>query len=156
MSRRRDASTNAMSRFVSSTGPSIARSAASSVYSALVATFTRVTVTVSLALPPLLLAAGPAAGDRSVRYRSVYLPVAAGLLAGRVLLVHLIRAAAQALALLTFPVLATALSAAAGLLLLLPASGAGVLLLAVVAAIAVLVGHFRQAPLKPLDSRTGD
>jgi benzoate membrane transport protein len=37
-------------------------------------------VTVSLALPPLLLAAGPAAGDRSVRYRSIYVPVAAGLL----------------------------------------------------------------------------
>jgi benzoate membrane transport protein len=37
-------------------------------------------VTVSLALPPLLLAAGPAAGERSVRYRSIYLPVAVGLL----------------------------------------------------------------------------
>jgi benzoate membrane transport protein len=37
-------------------------------------------VTVSLALPPLLLAASPAAGDRSVRYRAIYLPVAAGLL----------------------------------------------------------------------------
>jgi benzoate membrane transport protein len=37
-------------------------------------------VTVSLALPPLLLAAGPVAGDRSVRYRSIYVPVAVGLL----------------------------------------------------------------------------
>ena len=37
-------------------------------------------ITVSLALPPLLLAASPAAGDRSVRYRSIYVPVAVGLL----------------------------------------------------------------------------
>jgi benzoate membrane transport protein len=36
-------------------------------------------IAVSLALPPVLLTAGPGAGDRSVRYRSVYLPVAAGL-----------------------------------------------------------------------------
>jgi benzoate membrane transport protein len=37
-------------------------------------------ITIVLALPPILLSAGPAAGDRSIRYRSVYLPVAAGLL----------------------------------------------------------------------------
>lgn len=37
-------------------------------------------ITISLALPPILLTAGPAAGDRSVRYRSVYVPVAVGLL----------------------------------------------------------------------------
>jgi benzoate membrane transport protein len=37
-------------------------------------------VAVSLALPPVLLTAGPEAGPRSTRYRSVYLPVAAGLL----------------------------------------------------------------------------
>jgi benzoate membrane transport protein len=37
-------------------------------------------VAVSLALPPVLLTAGPEAGDRSLRYRSVFLPVAAGLL----------------------------------------------------------------------------
>jgi benzoate membrane transport protein len=37
-------------------------------------------ITVSLALPPLLLAASPAAGDRSIRYRSIYVPVAVGLL----------------------------------------------------------------------------
>jgi benzoate membrane transport protein len=36
-------------------------------------------IAVSLALPPVLLTAGPGAGDRSLRYRSVYLPVAAGL-----------------------------------------------------------------------------
>ncbi|MBA3363754.1 MAG: benzoate/H(+) symporter BenE family transporter, partial [Actinobacteria bacterium] len=37
-------------------------------------------IAVSLALPPLLLAAGPGAGERSIRYRAVYLPVATGLL----------------------------------------------------------------------------
>jgi benzoate membrane transport protein len=35
---------------------------------------------VSLALPPALLTAGPGAGPPAVRYRSVYLPAAAGLL----------------------------------------------------------------------------
>lgn len=37
-------------------------------------------VAMSLALPPLLLAAGPSAGEHPVRYRSVYVPIAAGLL----------------------------------------------------------------------------
>jgi benzoate membrane transport protein len=37
-------------------------------------------VAVSLALPPVLLTAGPEAGPPAIRYRSVYLPVAAGLL----------------------------------------------------------------------------
>lgn len=37
-------------------------------------------VAVSLALPPVLLTAGPEAGPREIRYRSVYLPVGAGLL----------------------------------------------------------------------------
>jgi benzoate membrane transport protein len=37
-------------------------------------------VAVSLALPPVLLTAGPGAGPRSLRYRSVFLPAAAGLL----------------------------------------------------------------------------
>jgi benzoate membrane transport protein len=37
-------------------------------------------ITVSLALPPVLVTAGPTAGDRSLRYRSIFLPVAGGLL----------------------------------------------------------------------------
>ena len=37
-------------------------------------------ITIVLALPPVLLSAGPAAGDRPIRYRSVYLPVVAGIL----------------------------------------------------------------------------
>jgi benzoate membrane transport protein len=36
-------------------------------------------VAVSLALPPVLLTAGPGAGERSIRYRSLFLPIAAGL-----------------------------------------------------------------------------
>lgn len=36
-------------------------------------------IVVSLALPPILLTAGPTAGDRSIRYRAAYLPIAAGL-----------------------------------------------------------------------------
>jgi benzoate membrane transport protein len=37
-------------------------------------------ISLSLALPPVLVTAGPTAGDRSLRYRSIFLPVAAGLL----------------------------------------------------------------------------
>jgi benzoate membrane transport protein len=37
-------------------------------------------ISVSLALPPVLVTAGPAAGERTLRYRSIYLPVGAGLL----------------------------------------------------------------------------
>jgi benzoate membrane transport protein len=37
-------------------------------------------IAVSLALPPVLLTAGPGAGAPSLRYRAVYLPVAAGVL----------------------------------------------------------------------------
>ncbi|MGH7541185.1 MAG: benzoate/H(+) symporter BenE family transporter [Gemmatimonadota bacterium] len=37
-------------------------------------------VAMSLALPPVLVTSGPAAGDRSLRYRSTFLPIATGLL----------------------------------------------------------------------------
>jgi benzoate membrane transport protein len=37
-------------------------------------------IAMSLALPPLLLAAGPGAGERSLRYRAVFLPAATGVL----------------------------------------------------------------------------
>jgi benzoate membrane transport protein len=56
-------------------------------------------ITVSLALPPVLVTAGPTAGDRSLRYRSVYLPVAAGLL------IAIFAATAADLAVLVPPVL---------------------------------------------------
>jgi benzoate membrane transport protein len=56
-------------------------------------------ITVSLALPPVLVTAGPAAGDRSLRYRSIYLPIAAGLL------IAIFAATATDLAVLVPPVL---------------------------------------------------
>lgn len=36
-------------------------------------------ITVSLALPPVLVTAGPTAGERSLRYRAVFPPIAAGI-----------------------------------------------------------------------------
>ena len=61
-------------------------------------------VAVSLALPPVLVTAGPSAGDRSLRYRSVFLPVAAGLV------IALFAAVATDLALLIPPVLLLAIA----------------------------------------------
>jgi benzoate membrane transport protein len=72
-------------------------------------------VAVSLALPPVLVTAGPAAGDRSLRYRSIYLPVAAGLL------IALFAGTAADLAVLIPPVL---LLAIAGLALVPALAGA--------------------------------
>lgn len=66
-------------------------------------------IAMSLALPPLLLAAGPGAGERSLRYRAVYLPVATGLL------IALFAGTATDLSVLVPPVL---LLAMAGLALL--------------------------------------
>jgi benzoate membrane transport protein len=61
-------------------------------------------VAVSLALPPVLVTAGPSAGDRSLRYRSIYPPVAAGLV------IALFAAVAADLALLIPPVLLLAIA----------------------------------------------
>jgi benzoate membrane transport protein len=61
-------------------------------------------IAVSLALPPVLLTAGPAAGARSLRYRSVYLPSAAGLL------IALFASAAANLAVLVPPTLLLAMA----------------------------------------------
>jgi benzoate membrane transport protein len=66
-------------------------------------------IAMSLALPPLLLAAGPGAGEKSLRYRAVYLPAATGLL------IALFAGTAADLAVLVPPVL---LLAMAGLALL--------------------------------------
>jgi benzoate membrane transport protein len=66
-------------------------------------------IAVSLALPPILVTAGPAAGERSQRYRSIFVPVAAGLL------IALFASTAADLAVLLPPVL---LLAIAGLALL--------------------------------------
>jgi benzoate membrane transport protein len=61
-------------------------------------------IAMSLALPPLLLAAGPGAGERSLRYRAVYLPVATGLL------IALFAGTAADLAVLVPPVLLLAMA----------------------------------------------
>ena len=71
-------------------------------------------VALSLALPPLLVTAGPGAGDRVLRYRSIYLPVVAGLV------IAVFAGTAADLAVLLPPAL---LLAVAGLALL-PALGA--------------------------------
>jgi benzoate membrane transport protein len=56
-------------------------------------------LSMSLALPPILVTAGPTAGDRSLRYRSIYVPVAVGLL------IAIFAATAADLAVLVPPVL---------------------------------------------------
>jgi benzoate membrane transport protein len=56
-------------------------------------------LSMSLALPPVLVTAGPTAGDRSLRYRSIYVPVAVGLL------IAIFAATAADLAVLVPPVL---------------------------------------------------
>jgi benzoate membrane transport protein len=61
-------------------------------------------VAVSLALPPILVTAGPAAGERSQRYRSIFLPAAAGLL------IALFASTAADLAVLLPPVLLLAIA----------------------------------------------
>lgn len=61
-------------------------------------------IAVSLALPPLLLAAGPGAGERSIRYRAVYLPAATGLL------IALFAGTAAALSVVVPPVLLLAMA----------------------------------------------
>ena len=73
-------------------------------------------VAVSLALPAVLVTAGPSAGDRALRYRSVYLPVAAGLV------IALFAAVAADLALLIPPVLLLAIAGLA----LVPALAAAI------------------------------
>jgi benzoate membrane transport protein len=69
-------------------------------------------VAVSLALPPVLVTAGPDAGERSLRYRALFLPVAAGLV------IALFATVAADLAQLIPPVLLLAIAGLA----LIPAS----------------------------------
>jgi benzoate membrane transport protein len=61
-------------------------------------------VAVSLALPPVLVTSGPSAGERSLRYRAIFLPVAAGLV------IALFAAVAADLAQLIPPVLLLAIA----------------------------------------------
>jgi benzoate membrane transport protein len=104
-------------------------------------------VTVSLALPPLLLAAGPGAGDREIRYRAVFLPIAAGLL------IAFFAGTAADIAVLMPPVL---LLTMAGLALLpaltvaLREITAGPLLLGPLFAFAIALSHMSLFDLSPL------
>ena len=103
-------------------------------------------VTLSLALPPLLLAAGPGAGERPVRYRSVYLPVAAGLL------IALFAGTAADLALLVPPVLLLTMAGLALLPALIAALreiSAGPLVLGPVIALAIALSDMSLLGLGP-------
>jgi benzoate membrane transport protein len=97
-------------------------------------------VPVSLALPPVLVTAGPTAGERSLRYRAAFLPVTAGLV------IALFAGTAPDLAVLLPPVL---LLAIAGLALLpalaaaLREIAAGPLVLGPVLAFAIALSDMR-------------
>ena len=104
-------------------------------------------VTVSLALPPLLLAASPSAGDREIRYRAAFLPIGAGLL------IALFAGTAADIAVLIPPVL---LLTMAGLALLpvltlaLREITAGPLLLGPLFAFAIALSHMTLFDLGPI------
>jgi benzoate membrane transport protein len=103
-------------------------------------------VAVSLALPPVLLTAGPEAGPSAIRYRSVYLPVAAGLL---------IALCASVAAELAVVVPSTLLLAMAGLALLAALVGAlkeivrGPLIIGPVVAFAIALSSMTLFELGP-------
>jgi benzoate membrane transport protein len=91
-------------------------------------------VAVSLALPPVLVTAGPSAGERSLRYRAVFVPVAIGLA------IALFAAVAADLALLIPPVLLLAIAGLAlvpALVAALKAISAGPLVLGPLFAFAI-------------------
>lgn len=101
-------------------------------------------VAVSLALPPVLVTAGPAAGERSLRYRAVFLPVVAGLV------IALLAALAADLALLIPPVLLLAIAGLAlvpALLAALKAISAGPLVLGPLFAFAIALSDMTIAGL---------
>jgi benzoate membrane transport protein len=103
-------------------------------------------VAVSLALPPVLVTAGPAAGERSLRYRAVFLPVAAGLV------IALLAALATDLALLIPPVLLLAIAGLAlvpALLAALKAISAGPLVLGPLFAFAIALSDMTILGLGP-------
>ena len=103
-------------------------------------------ITVSLALPPLLVAAGPAAGDRAIRYRAIYLPVVAALL------IALFANAASELAVLVPPVLLLTMAGLAllpALIAALRAIIAGPLVLGPVLAFAIALSEISLFGLGP-------
>ncbi len=95
-------------------------------------------LSMSLALPPVLVTAGPTAGDRSLRYRSIYVPVAAGLL------IAIFAATAADLAVLVPPVLLLTMAGLAlvpALAVAIREIGAGPLVLGPLFAFAIALSH---------------
>jgi benzoate membrane transport protein len=95
-------------------------------------------LSMSLALPPVLVTAGPTAGDRSLRYRSIYVPVAVGLL------IAIFAATAADLAVLVPPVLLLTMAGLAlvpALAVAIREIGAGPLVLGPLFAFAIALSH---------------
>jgi benzoate membrane transport protein len=95
-------------------------------------------ISMSLALPPVLVTAGPTAGDRSLRYRSIYVPVAVGLL------IAIFAATAADLAVLVPPVLLLTMAGLAlvpALAVAIREIGAGPLVLGPLFAFAIALSH---------------
>ena len=95
-------------------------------------------VAVSLALPPLLVAAGPSGGERSIRYKAVYVPIATGLL------IALFAGTATEIAALVPPVLLLTMAGLAlvpALIAALRAVSAGPLVLGPLFALAIVLSE---------------
>jgi benzoate membrane transport protein len=103
-------------------------------------------ISMSLALPPVLVTAGPSAGERSLRYRSIWLPVAAGLL------IAVFAATAADLAVLVPPVLLLTMAGLAlvpALVVAIREIGAGPLVLGPLFAFAIALSHMTVFGLGP-------
>jgi benzoate membrane transport protein len=103
-------------------------------------------LSMSLALPPVLVTAGPTAGDRSLRYRSIWVPVAAGLL------IALFAATAADLAVLVPTVLLLTMAGLAlvpALAVAVREIGAGPLVLGPLFAFAIALSHMTVFGLGP-------
>jgi benzoate membrane transport protein len=103
-------------------------------------------ISMSLALPPVLVTAGPSAGDRSLRYRSIWVPVAAGLL------IAIFAATAADLAVLVPPVLLLTMAGLAlvpALAVAIREIGAGPLVLGPLFAFAIALSQMTVFGLGP-------
>ena len=103
-------------------------------------------LSMSLALPPVLVTAGPTAGDRSLRYRSIYVPVAVGLL------IAVFAATAADLAVLVPPVLLLTMAGLAlvpALAVAIREIGAGPLVLGPLFAFAIALSQMTVFGLGP-------
>jgi benzoate membrane transport protein len=103
-------------------------------------------ITIVLALPPVLLSAGPSAGEQAIRYRSVYVPVAVSLL------IAIFAGAATDLAILVPPVLLLTMAGLAlvpALIVALRAITAGPLVLGPLFAFAIALSDMSILGLGP-------